>query len=245
MRRCSCTSGSRPPRGVPLKGMRRGRIEESREKGQLQIEEGKAKERGVQISRELKVNGLRGFERSTFSRDTILLAGFWAVLELGLSQPRSSAIMLERVGAGRRSWFLRSDRQRDAREVRPRQGPRRGQTERRAKDSVGALGVKVADDEELRGRAGRDGVLIDDVEKQRLDEARAPCLNQRCQTQAGTRHARRGLAKHQASSSELHPWKPRPTNRLTEYLLSKLNKGFVFLIKMLTKYIKINCVLAF
>ena len=28
-----------------------------------------------------------------------------------------------------------------------------------------------------RGEGGEEGVLIDDIEKQRLDEARAPCLN--------------------------------------------------------------------
>jgi hypothetical protein len=78
---------------------------------------------------------------------------------------------------------------------RGRLGAARGEGGKEGKDGVGALGVKVADDEELRGRAGRDGVLIDDVEKQRLDEATAPCLSRRRQTRAGARYARRGLAK--------------------------------------------------
>jgi hypothetical protein len=35
----------------------------------------------------------------------------------------------------------------------------------------------------------RGGVLIDDVEKQGLEEARAPCLNRRRQTRTSARHA--------------------------------------------------------
>jgi hypothetical protein len=42
-------------------------------------------------------------------------------------------------------------------------------------------------------RKGR--VLIDNIEKQRLDNTRAPCPNQQHQTQTGVRHTRRGLAK--------------------------------------------------
>ena len=39
--------------------------------------------------------------------------------------------------------------------------------------------MKVVDERSCeRGEGGQEGVLIDDVEKQRLDEARAPCLNQ-------------------------------------------------------------------
>ena len=42
--------------------------------------------------------------------------------------------------------------------------------------------MKVADEKVASEVKGERGVLIDDVEKQRLDEARAPCLNWRRQT---------------------------------------------------------------
>lgn len=50
---------------------------------------------------------------------------------------------------------------------------------------------KVASEE----KKGERGVLIDDVEKQRLDEASAPCLNQRRLTRTGARDPERGVAK--------------------------------------------------
>jgi hypothetical protein len=67
---------------------------------------------------------------------------------------------------------------------------RKGREEGR---SVGREGSRRESCE--RGEGGRGGVLIDDVEKQRLDDARAPCPNQQRQTRTGARHARRGLAK--------------------------------------------------
>jgi hypothetical protein len=48
----------------------------------------------------------------------------------------------------------------------------------------------------LRARERRErGDLIDDVEKQRLLEARAPCLNERRLARTGARDAEHGLAK--------------------------------------------------
>jgi hypothetical protein len=51
-----------------------------------------------------------------------------------------------------------------------------------------SLGVKVASERVASEVRGEKGVLIDDVEKQRLDEAKAPCLNQRRQTRISTRY---------------------------------------------------------
>ena len=52
------------------------------------------------------------------------------------------------------------------------------------------MGVKVAGERVAsKVREGERRVLIDDVEKQRLGEARAPCPNRRRQTGTGARVA--------------------------------------------------------
>ena len=131
---------------------------------------------------------LRGFERSTPSRGTASSAGSGQSSNSGcrsLDRAVRPSCSNESVQCGRKSWLLRSGRERGAREVGPRLRPRsgrpgaaQGEGGKDGKGRVGVLGVKVAD-EELRGRAG---VLIDDVEKQRLSEASAPCPNRRRQT---------------------------------------------------------------
>jgi hypothetical protein len=62
------------------------------------------------------------------------------------------------------------------------------ETEVRRERGKMSLGVKVASERVASEVRGEKGVLIDDVEKQRLDEAKAPCLNQRRQTRISTRY---------------------------------------------------------
>jgi len=193
---------SRPRRG-PAEGDTSRRDRGSRKESWLQIEEGTGEGQVSADSEGLKVNGLRGFARSTLSRGTASSAGSEQSANSscrGLDRARrpscsNESVGVEKVGScggGERGTRIGGSRPRARR---GRLDAVQGEGGKEGKDIVGGLGVKVADDEELRGRAGRDGVLIDDVEKQRLDEARAPCPSWRRQTRTSARHARRGLAK--------------------------------------------------
>jgi hypothetical protein len=93
---------------------------------------------------------------------------------------------------------VRCEAQGDKAETEVRQT--RHYTKGKAGRGKGKGGVKVGVRNEVEGR----GVLIDDVEKQRLAEVRAPCLNQRRQTRTGARYARRSLAKPRQSNPANH-----------------------------------------
>jgi hypothetical protein len=139
------------PRRAPTGGDATRKDRGSREKSWLQIGEGHGEGEGSSDSEGLKVNRLRGFERSTPLRGTASTAGSGQPSNSGcrsLDRARRPSCSNESV---RSKKLVAAGRARGAREVGPRLTLRRGRLGatqgkggKEGKDGVSALGVKVA-----------------------------------------------------------------------------------------------------